>query len=66
MAKNYILNFDYAHFHFLFDRKCSVKKDTLKYFANLTGKRVGVSFNKVSGLKSATLLKRDSSTGILM
>ena len=40
--------------------RCSVKKGVLKNFAKFTGKHLcqSLSFNKVAGLRSATLLKK--------
>ena len=39
---------------------CSVKKDVLRNFAEFTGKHVcqSLSFNEVTGLRPATLLKK--------
>ena len=44
----------------------SYKKDVLKYFAKLIGKHLCQSlfFNNVAGLRPATLLNRDSGTGV--
>ena len=44
------------------------KKDVLKNFAKFTGKhlRQSLFFNKVAGLRPATLLKRDSVTGVIL
>ena len=41
-------------------RRCSVRKGVLRYFAKITGKHLCQSliFNKVAGLRSATLLKK--------
>ena len=41
-------------------RRCSVKKDCLRNFAKLTGKRLCQSlfFNKVAGLRPSTLLEK--------
>ena len=43
-------------------------KDVLKNLAKLTGKhlRWGLFFNKVAGLKLATLSERDSDTGVFL
>ena len=43
-------------------RKCSVRKAILRNFANFTGKHLCKSlfFNKVSGLRPATLLKKET------
>ena len=48
------INFRSSHW------RCSVKKDVLKNFAKSTGKQLCQSlfFNKVTGLRSATLLKK--------
>ena len=48
--------------------KCSVKVGVLKSFANFTGKQLSwrLFFNKVTNLRPATLLKRDSSTGVFL
>ena len=42
------------------------KKDILRNFTQLTGKQLCQSlfFNKVANLRPATLLKRDSGTGV--
>ena len=47
-------------------QRCSIKKDVLKNFANFTGKHLCQSpfFNKVAGLRPATLSKRDSGKGV--
>ena len=44
------------------------KKDVLKNFAKFTGKYLCQSlfFNKVTGLRPTTLLKRDSDTDVLL
>ena len=41
-------------------RRCSVRKGVLKYFAKFTGRHLchSLFFNKVAGLRSATLLKK--------
>ena len=41
-------------------RRCSVRKGVLRNFAKFTGKRLcqGLFFNKVAGLRPATLLKK--------
>ena len=41
-------------------QKCSAKKGVLRNFTNFTGKHLfqSLSFNKVAGLRSATLLKK--------
>ena len=46
----------------------SYKKDVLKYFAKLIGKHLCQSlfFNNVAGLRPATLLNRDSGTGVFL
>ena len=41
-------------------RRCSVRKDVLRNFAKFTGKHL------CQGLKPATLLKRDSGTGVFL
>ena len=45
-------------------RRCSIKKSALKNFAKLTGKHLclRLSFNKVAGLRSATLFKKETPT----
>ena len=47
-------------------RRCSLKKDVLKNFPNFAGKRVCWSFFliKLQAWGPATLLKRDSNTGV--
>ena len=49
-------------------RGCSIKKGALKNFAKLTGKHLflRLSFDKVAGLRSATLFKRDSDTDVFL
>ena len=49
-------------------RRCSIKKGVHKNFTKFTGKhlRQSLFFNKVAGLRPATLWKRDSSTGIFL
>ena len=44
------------------------KKDFLRNFAKLTGKHLcqGLFYNKVAGLRPATLLKRDSNKGVFL
>ena len=44
------------------------KKGVLKNFAKFTGKHLCQSllFNKVAGLKAATLLKKNSGTGVFL
>ena len=44
------------------------KKVVLKNFTNFTGKQLcwSVFFNKVAGLRPATLLKRDSYTAVFL
>ena len=44
------------------------KKVILRNFAKFTGKRLCQSFffNKVAGLRAATLLKKDSATGVFL
>ena len=41
-------------------QRCSVRKGVLRYFAKFTGKHLcqGLFFNKVAGLRPATLLKK--------
>ena len=48
--------------------RCSVKKGVLENFSKFTGKhlRQGLFFNKVAGLRPATLLKRDSGAGVFL
>ena len=49
-------------------RRCSVKKGVLKNFANFTGKclRLSLFLIKLQALRLATLLKRDSNTGVFL
>ena len=50
-----------ASFHFHEDQEVFCKKDVLRNFTNFTGKHLGQSlsfFNKVAGLRPATLLKK--------
>ena len=49
-------------------QRCSMKKGVLKSFVKLTRKHLCQSlfFNKVVGLMPATLLKRDSGTGVFL
>ena len=49
-------------------KKCSKKKGVLRNFTKFTGKHLCQSlfFNKVAGLRSTTLLKRDSGTGAFL
>ena len=49
-------------------RRCSLKKGVLENFAKLTGKHrcQSLFFNKVAGLRPATLLKRNSGTGVFL
>ena len=44
------------------------KIGVLKYFAKFTGKHLywSLFFNKVAGIRPATLLKRDSNTGVFL
>ena len=45
----------------------AVKKGVLKNFVNFTGKQVmECLFDKVAGLRPATLLTRDSNTGLFV
>ena len=46
--------------------RCSIKKGALKHFAKFTGKHLCQSFffNKVTGLRLATLLKKRPGTGV--
>ena len=46
--------------------RCSIKEGVPKKFAKFTRKHLCQSlfFNKIAGLKPATLLKRDSGTGL--
>ena len=48
--------------------KCSLKKNALKKFAKFTGKHLcwSLFFRKVTGQKPATLLKKDSNTGVFL
>ena len=48
-----------------FLQNCSVKKGVLRTFAKFTEKHQcqGLFFNKVAGLRPATLLKRESGAG---
>ena len=46
-------------------RRCSVKKGVLKNFANFTGKHLRWSLSLIK-LRPATLLKRDSNTGVFL
>ena len=45
-----------------------MRKGVLRNFAKFTGKhqRKSLFFNKVAGLRPATLLKRDSGTGVFL
>ena len=47
-------------------RRCSVRKSVLRNFTKFTGKHLCQSpfFNKVAGLTPATLLKKNSGTGV--
>ena len=47
--------------------RCSLRKRVLRNFAKFTGKHLyhSLFLNKVTGLRPATLLKRDPGTGIL-
>ena len=47
---------------------CSMKKGVLKNFTKFTGKHLCQSlfFNKVAGLRPATLLKRDSGADVFL
>ena len=49
-------------------RRCFVKKGVSKKFVKFTGKHLcwSLFLNKVAGLKSATLLKRDPNTGVFL
>ena len=49
-------------------RRCSVRKGIFTNFAKFTRKHLcqSVFFNKVEGLRPATLLKRDSDTGVFL
>ena len=49
-------------------RRCSLKKGVLKNFANFTEKHLGWSLflNKAAALRHATLLERDSNTGVFL
>ena len=49
-------------------RRCSVRKGVLRNFAKFTGKNLCLRlfFNKITGLRAATLLKRDSGTGVFL
>ena len=49
-------------------RRCSVRKDVLRNFLKLTGKHLHQSlfFNKVAGLRPATLFKKNSGTGVFL
>ena len=49
-------------------RRCSIGKDVLKNFAKFTRKHLcrSLFFNKVAGLRPATLLKRDSGTVVFL
>ena len=49
--------------------RCAVRKGVLKDFAKFTEKHLfqGLSFNKVAGLRPATLLKeKDFDTGVFL
>ena len=45
-----------------------MKKGVLRNFSDILGKHLchSLFFNKVAGLKPATLLKRDSDTGVFL
>ena len=47
---------------------CSVKKGSLRNFTKFTGKQLcqRLFLNKVAGLRSATLIKRVSGTGVFL
>ena len=49
-------------------RRCSLRKGVLRNFAKFTGNHLYQSlfFNKVAGLRPATLLKRNSGTGLFL
>ena len=49
-------------------QKCSMKKGVLKNFTKFTGKHMcqNLFFYKVAGLRLATLLKKDSGTGVFL
>ena len=49
-------------------QRCSIKKGILRNFTKCTGKHLSqsLSFNKVAGLRSTTLLKKNSGTGIFL
>ena len=49
-------------------QRCSMKKGVLRNFAKFTGKHLCQSliFNDIAGLRPATLLKRDSGTGVFL
>ena len=49
-------------------RRCSVLKDVLRNLIKLSGKNMCQSlyFNKVAGLRPATLLNRDPDTGFFL
>ena len=48
-------------------KRCSVKKGVLRNFTKLTGKHLclGLFFNKVTGLRPATLLKKETLAQVL-
>ena len=49
-------------------RRCSIEKGVPKNFAKLKGKQLcrSLIFDEVSGLRHATLLKKDCSTGVFL
>ena len=55
----YLLPHHHCHYSEAVARRCSIKKDVLRNFAKFTGKYLCQSlfFNKVTGLRHATLLK---------
>ena len=48
--------------------KCSIRKGVLRNFTKVSGKHLCQSlfFDKVASLRPATLLKRDSGTGVFL
>ena len=49
-------------------QRCYIKKDTRRNFAKFSGKHLcqGLFLNKIADFRPATLLKRDSGTGVFL
>ena len=56
------------HYYRSSHQRCSMKKGVLRNFAKITGKHLCQSlfFDRVAGLRPATLLKRDSATDVFL